>query len=122
MTSKPIKTLKTRGTATAKDAVTEPIALSAVNVTTGARVAVLIAGIVMTAAIRANVKTANAPRVAMRAATNPAVIVLPKAMVVPNATNHRARTNRTKQSSPRSVPQSNRRHHNRRVGSNRAPL
>jgi len=97
LTSKPIKTLKTRETATAKGAVTETIALSAVNATTGARVAVTIAGIVMTAATRANVKTANAPRVAMRVAMDRAATVHPWEVVVANVINNRARTSRTGQ-------------------------
>jgi hypothetical protein len=79
-----------------KDAVTATIV--AVSATTGVRVTVVI---VMIAATKANVKTANVRMVAMRVATNPAVIVRPRgAIAAANATNHHARTNRMRQSSP----------------------
>jgi hypothetical protein len=75
-----------------KDAVTATIV--AVSATTGVRVTVVI---VMIAATKANVKTANVRRVA----TYPAVIVRPRgAIAAANATNHHARTNRMRQSSP----------------------
>ena len=106
---------KTRETATVKDAATATIVV--VSATTGVRVTVVI---VMIAATKANVKTANVRRVAMRVATNPAVIVRPRgAIAAANATNHHARTNRMRQSSPPAGHQSKHQRH-RHATSNHA--